>query len=267
MPLNKERKKHLPSQLGLQNTLTAFLQRVKTLPHNECPDMTLNNLIVRFQIGECRVPLHCHCRGGHYFFPLIFPLTLDQYFIILSISNEVSSTIFWVLGMTRSGIEPLSPGSSVNHLEPLCHPMKYLAWNFFGWVAYWFVRVKFLPDMTDEIFRMNFFRSGGGRDISREFFPLELKKKICYWIAKWFKLVGRCSQWKRFSCSRTADEFFFRRYELTHIRKHTDRQTDTYTHRHVHKKAVYRKINFCFQQPVFLFGTSEARIFMIPNYI
>ena len=32
---------------------------------NECPDMTLNNLMVRFQscwgFGEYEAPIHCHC--------------------------------------------------------------------------------------------------------------------------------------------------------------------------------------------------------------
>ena len=37
--------KHLPSQLGMQNTPTASLQRGK-IPLKECPDMTLNNLMV-----------------------------------------------------------------------------------------------------------------------------------------------------------------------------------------------------------------------------
>ena len=37
-----------PSQLGLQNTLTASLQRDKT-PLTSVLDMTLNNLMVRFQ--------------------------------------------------------------------------------------------------------------------------------------------------------------------------------------------------------------------------
>ena len=40
--------KKMPSQLGLLNTTTDSQQRVKT-PHSECPDMTLNNLMVRFQ--------------------------------------------------------------------------------------------------------------------------------------------------------------------------------------------------------------------------
>ena len=38
-------------------------------PPNECPDMTLNNLMVRFQqcwsFGECGVPLHCHRSQVH----------------------------------------------------------------------------------------------------------------------------------------------------------------------------------------------------------
>ena len=60
----------LPSQLGLQNTLTsAPLQRGKTLPLTSVLDMTLNNLMVMFQqcwnFGECRVPLHCHRSQVH----------------------------------------------------------------------------------------------------------------------------------------------------------------------------------------------------------
>ena len=37
------------SQMGLQNTLTASLQRGKTCPPISVLDMTLNNLMVRFQ--------------------------------------------------------------------------------------------------------------------------------------------------------------------------------------------------------------------------
>ena len=58
----------LPSRLGLQNTLTAHLQRGKNAP-TIVLDMTLNNLIVRFQqcwsFGECGVPLYCHCSQVH----------------------------------------------------------------------------------------------------------------------------------------------------------------------------------------------------------
>ena len=39
----------LPSQLGLKNTLTAPLQRGKTPPLTSVLDMTLNNLMMRFQ--------------------------------------------------------------------------------------------------------------------------------------------------------------------------------------------------------------------------
>ena len=44
-------------------------RRVRPPTSNECPDMTLNNLMVRFQqcwsFGECGVPLHCHCSQVH----------------------------------------------------------------------------------------------------------------------------------------------------------------------------------------------------------
>ena len=53
----------LPSWLGLQNRTTASLKRGKT-PQTSVLDMTLNNLMVRFQqcwsFGECGVPLYCH---------------------------------------------------------------------------------------------------------------------------------------------------------------------------------------------------------------
>ena len=52
----------LPSWLGLSNTPTTSLQ---TLPPISVLDMTLNNLMVRFQwfwsFGECKTPIHCHC--------------------------------------------------------------------------------------------------------------------------------------------------------------------------------------------------------------
>ena len=39
-------------------------------PTNECPDMTLNNLMVTLQwfwsFGECGVPLHCHWSQVHF---------------------------------------------------------------------------------------------------------------------------------------------------------------------------------------------------------
>ena len=58
----------LPSRLGLKNTPTASLQRGKT-PPTSVLDMTLNNLMVRFQqcwsFGECGVPLHCHRSQVH----------------------------------------------------------------------------------------------------------------------------------------------------------------------------------------------------------
>ena len=54
------------------------------------------------------------CRGGRYSFPWI--AQLYPWYILESwvLSKEVSSTIFKVFGMTRTGIEPLSPGPLVD---------------------------------------------------------------------------------------------------------------------------------------------------------
>ena len=56
------------NRLGLQNTPTVSLQK-RQEPHPiSVLDMTLNNLMIRLQswsVGECRVPLHCHCSQGH----------------------------------------------------------------------------------------------------------------------------------------------------------------------------------------------------------
>ena len=62
-------KSRLPSQLWLLNTPTVPLQSGKP-PHSmSVQDMTLNNLMVRFQwcwnFGKCGVPLHCHCSQVH----------------------------------------------------------------------------------------------------------------------------------------------------------------------------------------------------------
>ena len=49
-------------------------------------------------------------------FPGLVNFNFDSNFIILSVKQGASSTIFWVFGMTRPGIEPLSPGPSANML-------------------------------------------------------------------------------------------------------------------------------------------------------
>ena len=56
------------------------------------------------------------CRGGCYFFPWIAPLYPWSLPYIAVLSKEASSTIFWVFGMTRPGIEPRSPGPLANTL-------------------------------------------------------------------------------------------------------------------------------------------------------
>ena len=59
---------HWTSWLGLQNTMTASLQRGKTFPTSTL-DMTRNNLMVRFQycwnFRECGVFLHCYYSLAH----------------------------------------------------------------------------------------------------------------------------------------------------------------------------------------------------------
>ena len=58
----------LPCRLWLCNTPTVPLQKGKTTPMSVL-DMTLNNLIVRFQrccgFVECGAPLHCYCSQVH----------------------------------------------------------------------------------------------------------------------------------------------------------------------------------------------------------
>ena len=63
------------------------------------------------------------CRRARYSFHGLLHFTLDTYFIMLSFSKEVSSTIFWVFGMTRLGTEPRSPEPLANALS--IGPMTY----------------------------------------------------------------------------------------------------------------------------------------------
>ena len=55
----------LPSRLGLLNTPTLLLQRIKSTIPMSILDIIQNNLMVKFQwcwsFGECRAPLNCHC--------------------------------------------------------------------------------------------------------------------------------------------------------------------------------------------------------------
>ena len=66
--------------------------------------------------GDPKVPFALattpRCKGGRDSFSGIAPLTFDTYLI----SQAESSTIFWVFGMTRPGIEPRSPGLLTNTL-------------------------------------------------------------------------------------------------------------------------------------------------------
>ena len=63
--------------------------------------------------GDLKAPFSIatasRCRGGHYFFPWITPLTLDPYFIMLSVKQVGFKYIFWISGIIQPGIEPQSP--------------------------------------------------------------------------------------------------------------------------------------------------------------
>ena len=67
----------LPSRLGLQNILTAPLQRSKTFPLMSVLDMRLNNLMVRFQwcwgFGEYREPTSLPLLPGPLWSSMVVP--------------------------------------------------------------------------------------------------------------------------------------------------------------------------------------------------
>ena len=75
-----------------------------------------------------RFPFHwLRCRGGRYSFLWLALLIHGPYHIMLSF-KQTSSTIFWVFGMTQSGIKPRSPGLLAYTLTiiPIC---IYKQWN------------------------------------------------------------------------------------------------------------------------------------------
>ena len=71
--------------------------------------------------GSLLIATTLMCRGGCYSFTWIAPLYPRYVPYIAVLSEEVSSTIFKVFGMTRPGIEPRSPGPLANTL-----PTKYI---------------------------------------------------------------------------------------------------------------------------------------------
>ena len=67
-------------------------------------------------------------------FPGLLYCTLDSYLIMLSASKAASSTIFWVFGMTRPGIEPQFPGPLTNTL--IIWPM--VKYSYLNLIIIWF---------------------------------------------------------------------------------------------------------------------------------
>ena len=73
------------------------------------------------------------CRGWRYSFPWIaFTLPFIRTLYCRVLSKEVSSTVFKVFGMARSGIEPRSPGPLANTLPtwPLYNKAQTLSVSF-----------------------------------------------------------------------------------------------------------------------------------------
>ena len=68
------------------------------------------------------------CRGGHYSIPWIVPLYPCSWPYNAVLSKAASSTIFWVFGMMRPGIEPRSPGSLAN--KGMVFFLNQLSWLF-----------------------------------------------------------------------------------------------------------------------------------------
>ena len=59
------------------------------------------------------------CKGGHYLFSWIVPLTPDPYLIMLSVKQGGIKYHFWVFDRTRPGIERQSNGPLANTLTLL----------------------------------------------------------------------------------------------------------------------------------------------------
>ena len=58
------------------------------------------------------------------------------------LSKEASSTIFWVFGMTRSGIEPRSPGLLANTLT--ARPCQNLCYKYYFFTFFYQIVLKIL---------------------------------------------------------------------------------------------------------------------------
>ena len=70
--------------------------------------------------GDIKAPFSItttpRCWRGRNYFPWIAQLTLDPYFVMLSVKQGGVKYHSWVFGMTRAGIESRSPGALVNTL-------------------------------------------------------------------------------------------------------------------------------------------------------
>ena len=76
-------------------------------------------LVILFE-GHPKDPFSIAVRGGATPFPGLLYFTFNSHLLMLC-ATAASSTIFWVFSMTRTGIEPRSPGPFANTL--LIRPM------------------------------------------------------------------------------------------------------------------------------------------------
>ena len=71
-------------------------------------------MLARIVDGNPKLPFrklqHQDVGEGATPFPELFYFIPHPYLIMLSVKQDVSSTIVWVFGMTRPGIEPGPPG-------------------------------------------------------------------------------------------------------------------------------------------------------------
>ena len=76
-------------------------------------------MLVTIVEGDLKAPFSIattpKCMGGRYSFPWVAPIYSWYVPNNAVLSKEASSTIFWVFGMTRPGIEPRSPGPICEH--------------------------------------------------------------------------------------------------------------------------------------------------------
>ena len=95
-------------------TITVYLHTVIWFPIFLSNKVSWPTVVDGDGKGSFYIAIKPRCRGGWYPFLWIAALTLDLYLKMLRVKYALS-IIFWVLGMTRPGIEPQTIGEQSNH--------------------------------------------------------------------------------------------------------------------------------------------------------